>query len=178
AKPDRRFNFIAPLQPVARMLHAIAVIMGVGAGAKLNFLDRDDYLLLFRLVCFLLRFILKLSEVDDLANRRLGVRRDLNQVHAFFARSANCFASLHHAELLAIVTDDAHLRHADAFVDSSNRRAAEIRAAAASVTCSYCCTSWVVAQTSVCVFNWDTQTKVCATHFSALASQLTAAPSP
>src|SRR5438105_2609503 len=81
----------APLQPVARMLHAIAVIMGVGAGAKLNFLDRDDYLLLFRLVCFLLRFILKLSEVDDLANRRLGVRRDLNQVHASFARSANCF---------------------------------------------------------------------------------------
>ena len=143
AKPDRGFNFIAARQPLARMLHAIAVIVGVGAGTKLNLLDSDDDLLLFRFVCLLLRFVLKLSEVDDLANRRLGIRRDFNQIHAFLARSANCFASLHHAELLAIVTDDAHLRHANAFVNSSNRRASEIWTTTASVTCSYCCTSWV-----------------------------------
>src|SRR5437763_7325205 len=42
-----------------------------------------------------------------------------------------------------IFTYDAHLRHSNAFVNTSNRRAAEIRATTASVTCSYCCTSWV-----------------------------------
>src|SRR5437868_11231824 len=143
AKPDRRFNFIAALQPLARVLHAVAVVMGVGAGTKLYFLDRDDDLLLFRLVCFLLRFILKLSEVDDFANRRLGVSRNFHQVHAPFTRSANRFASLHHAKLLAIVTNHAHLGHANPFVNSSYRRAPKIGATPSTKTCSYCCTSFV-----------------------------------
>src|SRR5690348_6166551 len=72
AKPDGRFNFVALLQPLARMLHAVIVIMVVSAGAKLNFLNRDRDLLLLRLVCLLLGFVLVLAEVDDAANGRIG----------------------------------------------------------------------------------------------------------
>src|SRR6478672_2217966 len=45
AEPDRSFNFIAPLQPFARMFHAVLVVMIIGAGPKLNFFDCDRDLL-------------------------------------------------------------------------------------------------------------------------------------
>src|SRR5688572_4516221 len=38
AKPDGGFYFVALLQPLPRMLHAVIVIVVVGAGSKLNFL--------------------------------------------------------------------------------------------------------------------------------------------
>ena len=86
AEPDCGFNFIALLQPLAGVLHAIAVVMFVGAGTKLNFLDRDDDLLFLSLVCLLFSFILKLSEVDYFADWRVGVGRNLHEVHTLFAR--------------------------------------------------------------------------------------------
>src|SRR5437762_1225011 len=64
AKPDRGFYLITLLEPLPRMLHAIVVVVIVSAGAKLHFLDRDRYLLLLRFVGLLLRFVLKLSEVN------------------------------------------------------------------------------------------------------------------
>ena len=128
-------------QPFARALHAIAVVVHVGAGAKLNFLDGDDDLFLLRLVRLLLRFVLKLSEVDDFANGRFGVGRDLNQIHALLTRATNCIARVQHAKLFAIFTDHAHLRHANPFVNPNYRPTAEVRATAASKTCSYVCTS-------------------------------------
>src|SRR5438105_3161002 len=120
--------------------------MLVGAGAKFHFLDGDDDLLLFRLVCFLLGFVLKLAEVDDFANRRLSVGRDFDQVHAFLAGSANRFARVHDAQRFALIGDDAHLRYANSFVYSSYRRAPKIGAATSTKTCSYCCTSSVLVQ--------------------------------
>src|SRR6185503_15338966 len=129
------------LQPLARVLHAIAVVMIVGPGTKLHFLDRDDDLFLFRLVRFLFGFVLKLAKVDDLANGRLGVRRDFDQVHAPVARLANSIACVHHTELFAVVANHTHLGNAYALVNSSNRSTPKIRTAAATKTCSYWCTS-------------------------------------
>src|SRR5689334_5228859 len=80
AKPDRRFDFVAILEPLARMLHAILVVVIVRSRSKLHFLDRDRYLLLLRLVCLLLRFVLIFSEIDDATNRRIGVGSDLDEV--------------------------------------------------------------------------------------------------
>src|SRR5262245_42716626 len=50
AKPDSSFYLIAVLQPLARVFHAIVVVVVIGAGAKLYFLDRNRYLFLLRLV--------------------------------------------------------------------------------------------------------------------------------
>src|ERR1044071_1333822 len=80
ANPDRRFHFVAVLEPLARMLHAILVVVIVRPRPELNFLDRDRYLLLLRLVCLLLRFVLILPEMDDATNRRIGVRSNLDEV--------------------------------------------------------------------------------------------------
>ena len=140
AEPDRRFYFVPFREPLARMLHSIAVIMLVGAGTKLNFLDGDDNLFLLRLVCFFLGEVLKLAIVDDFANRRVGVWRDLDQVHASFARGADCVARVHNAELFPVFSYYAHLWDAYAFVNARGRRATMVRTTAASKTC-YCCTS-------------------------------------
>src|SRR5215510_1578283 len=137
AKPDCRFHFVAFLQPFAGVLHTIAVVVHVGAWAKLNFLDGDDDLLLLSLVCFLLLFVLKLSVIDDLANGRVGIWRDFNQIHSLLTRGANRFARVHHPKLLSLIANHAHLGHADPFVNSSNRRSPKIRTATAAKTCSY-----------------------------------------
>src|SRR5688572_29412833 len=74
AKPDRGFHFVAILKPLTRVLHAILVVVIVSSRSKLHFLDGNRYLLLLRLVCLLLRFVLILSKINDSANRRIGVR--------------------------------------------------------------------------------------------------------
>src|SRR5882724_5568328 len=79
-KPDGSFHLIAVLEPFARVLHAIVVVVIVRAGTKLHFLDRYRYLFLLRLVSLLLGFVLKLSEVNDAANRRVGRSSNLNEV--------------------------------------------------------------------------------------------------
>jgi len=143
AEPDCRFHFVAFSEPLARMLHAIAVVVLVGAGAKLNFLDGNDNLFLFRLVRFLLGEVLKLAIVNDLANRWISIWCDLDQVHASLSRGPNCVARVHDAEFFTVFSNYAHLRDAYAFVNARGRRATMIRTTTASKTCSYFCTSSV-----------------------------------
>lgn len=143
SEPNRRLNLIAFGQPLARVFHAIAVIVIVGAGAKLYFLDGYDDLFLLRLIGLFLGEVLKLAIVDDFANGWLGVRRDLDQIHALFARRANGVTGIHDSELFTVFGNDADLGHANALVDACYRRPAKIGTTAASKTCSYCCTSSV-----------------------------------
>src|SRR5215213_6205030 len=138
AKPDGGLDFVALLEPRARMLHAILVVVIVRSRSKLNFLDRDRYLLLLCLVRLLLRFVLVLSEIDYSANRGIGVRSDLDEVQPLFPGGAHGIAHVHHAQLFSFVTNHAHLRHANSLVDTDRRYAPVIRTlTATSKACSY-----------------------------------------
>jgi len=86
---------------------------------------------------------LKFPVVNNFANGRFGVGGDLNQVHALFARGPNCVARIHDSEFFTLFGNDANLGHANAFVDTYDRRTAKVGTAAASETCSYYCTSSV-----------------------------------
>src|SRR4029077_7134589 len=70
-KPDGSLHFVAALQPLTRMLHAIVIVMIVRARSKLDFLNSDCHLLLLRLVGLLFGFVLKFSEVNNSTNRRV-----------------------------------------------------------------------------------------------------------
>src|SRR5258706_9022098 len=173
AEPDGGLYFVAFSQPFARVLHTVAVIVFVSARPELNFFDGDYDLFLLGFVCLLLRQVLKLPIVDDLAHRRIGVRRDFNQVHAFLTRGANSVTRIHDPELLAIFGNHANLGHANTFVNADNRRTAKTGTTAASKTCSYCCTSsvsgtdfslWLWFKTRLYRFG-NTQTEVCATNY-------------
>jgi hypothetical protein len=52
----------------------------INVRANLDFLDLDDLLLLAGLVGLLLLLVLELAVVCDLADRRNGVRADLEQI--------------------------------------------------------------------------------------------------
>src|SRR6185436_8921073 len=80
AKPDGGFHFVAILQPLSRMFHAVVVIVIVGTRSELNFLDRNRDLLLLCLVRLLLCFVLILSEINNPANGRLGIWSDLDEI--------------------------------------------------------------------------------------------------
>src|SRR5215216_777539 len=124
------------------MLHAVFVIVIVGSRSKLNFLDRDRYLLLLGFVCLLLRFVLIFSEIDNPANRGIGVRSDLDQIEPLLPGGAHCIAHIHDAQLLSFLPNYAHLRHANSLVYANRRHTPVIRTlTATSKACSYCCTS-------------------------------------
>src|SRR6266516_1978517 len=143
AKPNRCLYFVALLQPFARVFHAIVVVVNVCAGTKLYFLDRDCDLLFLRFVRLLFLFVLKLAEIDDAANRRLGRWSHFDEIHASVSSLANGVLDRHYAQLLAFFGDDAHLRHADPFINAHGRQSPVVRARATSKACSYCCTSSV-----------------------------------
>ena len=124
------------------MLHTIVVVVIVSAGAKLHFLDRDRYLLLLRFVGLLLRFVLKLSEVNDPANRRLGIGSDLHEIKPLLPGGAHRIAHVHDAQLLSFLPNCAYLGHANSFVNPNRRQTPVIRTLTAPAkACSYCCTS-------------------------------------
>ena len=56
--------------------------MLVDVRTELDFLDLDDLLLLARLIGPLLRLVLVLAIVEDLADRRISIRLDLDKVEA------------------------------------------------------------------------------------------------
>ena len=137
-KPDRGFDFVAVLQPLTRMFHAVVVIVIVGAGAKLNFLDRDRDLLLLGLVRLLLRFVLVLAEIDDPANRGIGVRSNFHEVQSFITCGANGVAHVHHAELLSFLADYPYFGYSNSFVNTHRRYTPVIRTLTATAkACSY-----------------------------------------
>src|SRR5687768_5810386 len=144
AKPDCSFHFVAVLQPLARVFHAVVVVVIVRSRSKLHFLDSDRDLLLLRLVCLLLGFVLVLSKIDDPANRRIGVRSNFDQIQTFVTGSTNGIAHIHDAQLFSFLANHAYLRYANSLVDSNRRRTPVIRTLTATAkACSYCCTSWV-----------------------------------
>ena len=143
AKPDRRLYLVADLQPLAGALHPVAIVVLVCARTKLNFLNDNYGLLLFRLVRFLLGLILELAEIDDPANRRIRAGRDFDEIQALLTGCANRVACIHDTKLFAFIANNAHLRHANSLVNTRHGRASKIRPAPASKTCSYFCTSMV-----------------------------------
>jgi hypothetical protein len=137
-KPDRGFNLVAVLQPLTRMLHAIVVIVIVGAGTELHFLDRDRDLLLLGLVRFLLCLVLVLAEVDDSAHRGIGIRSNFHEVQSFIPGGADGVAHIHHAELLSFLADDPYFGHSNSFVNTYRRYPPVIRTLTATAkACSY-----------------------------------------
>src|SRR5690606_29282775 len=85
----------------------------IGGGAKLQFLDLDQLLLLLGRLGLLLLFELELAVIHDPANRRLGVGLDLDQVESRIHGHLQRFVALQHANVLAFGVDYAHPRNTD-----------------------------------------------------------------
>jgi len=141
-KPNCGLYFIPFLQPLTGVLHAIVVVVIVRARSKFHFLNSNRYLLFLGLVGLFLGFVLKLSEVNNSANRRVGSGGNLHKVQTFFSGGANGVSNIQYTELLTFLANNPYLWDANSLVNTGDRQAPVIRTlAATSKACSYCCTS-------------------------------------
>jgi hypothetical protein len=118
AKEDRRFDLVALCQEALDVLLLELVVVLVDARAKLDLLDLDDLLMLFRLPRTLLLFVLVLPEVHDPADRRHGSGRDLDQVESLAAGDRQRLRRRHDPQLRACVIDHPDFANSDALVDA------------------------------------------------------------
>src|SRR4029079_6294172 len=118
----RSFHFVALLQPLARMFHAVVIVVVVGSRAKLGFLNSDTDLFLLGLVRLLLRFVLVFSKVDNPANWRIGVRSNFDQVQTFITGGTNGITHVHHAQLFSFLANHAYFWYANSFINSDRRQ--------------------------------------------------------
>lgn len=81
------------------------VIMLVGLGADLDFLDLDRGRALSGFLLLLLGFVLELSEIHDATNRGLRVGSDLDEVQTLFLSDGQGFARGQNAKLRAVLGD-------------------------------------------------------------------------
>src|SRR5690606_18799455 len=113
AKADRDLDLVALREKPPQVAHLDLVVADIGGRPELEFLDLDLLGLLPRRVRLLLLIELELAEIHDPANRRFGVRLDLDQIHARVLGQRECFIAAQDARLLPFGIDHPHLRGAD-----------------------------------------------------------------
>ena len=89
AEPHGHLDLVALVEELVHLAHLDVVVVVVDARAHLDLLDLDHPLLLAGGVGLLLRLVLELAVVEDLADRRGRGRRDLDQVEAGFLGPAS-----------------------------------------------------------------------------------------
>ena len=101
------------------------VVMRIDADAELHFLYPARLVVLVSFLFVLLLQILVLAVVDDFADWRIGVRRDLYKVKATFFGHPNGLRRRKDSELnLTFLDNDSHLRCPNSLIDASLVRVA------------------------------------------------------
>ena len=108
AETQRHLDLVAFLEEAAHRLHLHAVVVLVNARTQLDFLDLDDLLLLARLGGLLLLGEAKAPVVEDFADGRRGVRRDLDEIEPGLLGNAQRVQQLNDAVILAFGIDQLH----------------------------------------------------------------------
>jgi hypothetical protein len=98
---DGDARLVPLLEEPADVLHLELVVVLLRLGTELHFLELHDHLLLLRLGRLLLRLVLELAVVHQLADRRLGHRGDLHEIHPLGLRPLQRDLGGQDTELLA-----------------------------------------------------------------------------
>ena len=86
--------------------------------AELNFLNLNHLLTSLHFLSFLLLLIAELAVIHQAANRRLGVRRDLNEIHVVVSSHPKRFGSRNNTDLSAVNARQSNLRYPNLTIDS------------------------------------------------------------
>ena len=112
AEAQGDLHLVAFLEEALHGPHLDVVIVVVDAGAKLDFLDLDGLLLLARFGLLLLLVEAEFAVVEDLADGRRRVRRDLDQIEARLLGGMKGIEEGHDAAILAGLIDQLHFANA------------------------------------------------------------------
>src|SRR6056297_3515552 len=117
AKPHGDLHLVALFEKLHDIAHLDVVVVGVGVGAELHFLDLDGRLLLAGLALALLGLVLVLAEIHDLADRRRGVWRDLDEIEPRLLGHLHGAGRCHDTDIFTVCADEADFGGADTVVD-------------------------------------------------------------
>src|SRR4051794_26698035 len=111
-------DLVAFLEEALHRAHLHVIVVIVDHRPQLDLLDLDDLLFLAGFRGFLLRRILELPVVHDLANGRIVVRRNLHQIHARIHGHLDGRYGFDGAMVETILVDQLDLRVADVVIDA------------------------------------------------------------
>ena len=106
-------HFVAFFQETSRRPHANLQVMFVSARPQTDLLDLRDVLVLLGVTVAFVLFEPESAEVRDPADRRVGGRRDLDQIAARLLCASKRLIDGNNADLLALFVDNADLGGAD-----------------------------------------------------------------
>ena len=109
---------VAIRQKLEHVAHLDVIIAAVRIRAEFDFFDLDDLLLFAGFGFTLLRFVLKLAEIHNLANGRIGVRRDFYKVETCLFSHFHGTRRRNNAGVFAICADQTDFVGADKFIDA------------------------------------------------------------
>src|SRR5580698_3033912 len=116
AEHDRDLDFVTGLQEPHDVTLLGLVVMRVDLGPKLHLLDDRVRLVTSRLTSLLGVLVLPLAVVHELADRRTGLGRHLDEVEIGFLSQPQRVADGDDADLLSVRTDQTHLGDTDPVV--------------------------------------------------------------
>jgi hypothetical protein len=101
-------DFVAVLQETASGSYTHLQVVLVGPWPQAHFLDLGDVLVLLRVASAFILLEAEFADIGNPADGRIRSWRDFDQVEACLFSAAKRFLNRHHADLLAIVIDNAH----------------------------------------------------------------------
>src|SRR5262249_31526942 len=117
AEEDRRLHLVPVREEALDVLLLELVVVLVHLRPELDFLDLDDFLVLFRRPRALLLLVLIAPEVHDAADRRYRRGGDFHEVEPLLPRDGQRLRRRHDPELCSVLVDDSDFPDSDAFVD-------------------------------------------------------------
>ena len=117
-KAQGDLHLVAFAQKLQNRAHLDVIVVLVGAGAKLDLFDFDDVLLFAGLSLALLLLIFEFAEIHDLADRRFGIWRNLNQIQPCLLSHLHCTGGCDHADIFAVRSDQPDFRATDTIIDT------------------------------------------------------------
>ena len=110
-------NLVAILQKADSTIDLGIKIVSIDTAGKLNFLDLNSRLLLFRFLVTLIALVAVFTVVHSAANRRSSLRRDEDEVHTVIESICTSLADGHDTQLIAILIQHTRFFDFDLIVD-------------------------------------------------------------
>src|ERR1700694_4564392 len=118
AEAQGDFDLVALIEKAPHRAHLHLVIVIVDHRSEFDFLDLDDLLLFSGFGCFLLRLILVLADIQNLADRRTGIWGDLDEIEPRLGRSLKGALDFDSAVIGSVLVDQLYLADADLLVNA------------------------------------------------------------
>lgn len=117
-EPQRDFDLVAFVDELVHRPHFHVVVMLFDIRSELDFLDLDDLLFFPRFVLTLLRFILVFAVIENLADRRRGIGRNLDQVEFSRNRAVKRVLYAYDTDIVAGMIDETDFLDVDLLVNA------------------------------------------------------------